>query len=75
MDDRDEFAKAALPALITDELPPGDVAALAYEYADAMLAERAKKHTEAVKSLCRYREMDDQFRPPSPARHEQGGAR
>lgn len=44
---RDYFAAAALPNLVVwDEdglKPPVDAAILAYEYADAMIAEREKK--------------------------------
>ena len=44
---RDYFAAKALQGMLADSTfngPPEDVAELAYKMADAMLAERAKKH-------------------------------
>ena len=39
---RDEFAMAALPAMLVKYTHPSDAAGEAYRYADAMLAERIK---------------------------------
>jgi hypothetical protein len=39
---RDKFAMAALPAVMTNNLPPHLVAKMAYVYADEMLKERSK---------------------------------
>ena len=48
MEDRDEFAKAAMQAMVTanveETLTKKSIAYLAYEQADAMIDERAKRN-------------------------------